>query len=123
MLHRPLPALILHLVIVCKPWRVAGEGKCPEQAREKGVRDWGMLKAGAVGTLWPRSARASHIRDSDGERAAMGQARDNHHGVMEPGTLNIPVSSQTSGKRKTENIDKMDITFMRERHKIQIKDF
>ena len=51
MLHRPLPALILHLVIVCKPWRVAGEGKCPEQAREKGVRDWGMLKVGAVGTL------------------------------------------------------------------------
>lgn len=51
MLHRPLPALILHLVIVCKPWREAGEGKCPEQAREKGVRDWGMLKAGAVGTL------------------------------------------------------------------------
>lgn len=66
---------------------------------------------------------ASHTRDSDGERVAMGQVRDNHHGVMEPGTLNIPVSSQTSGKRKTENVDKMDITFMRERHKIQIKDF
>ena len=51
MLHRPLPALILHLVIICKPWRVAVEGKCPEHASEKVVRDWGMLKAGAVGTL------------------------------------------------------------------------
>lgn len=55
---------------------------------------------------------ASHVRDSDGERAAMRQVHDNHHSVMEPGTLNIPVSSRTSGKRKTENVDKMDITFM-----------
>lgn len=55
---------------------------------------------------------ASHVRDSDGERAAMGQVHDNHQGVMEPGTPNIPVLSRTSGKRKTENVDKMDITFM-----------
>lgn len=42
----------------------------------------------------------------------MGQVHDNHQGVMEPGTPNIPVLSRTSGKRKTENVDKMDITFM-----------
>ena len=41
---------------------------------------------------------ASHVRDKDGERAAVGQVRDNHRGVMGPGTLNTRLISDVRQK-------------------------
>lgn len=107
----------MFIVIVCEALEGRGrrEGKRPERvSEEKGTETAGArsrCRGDAVTSL-----------STDGERVAMGEVHDNRRDATEPRTRNTRLVPDIR-QEETENVERMDnVTFMRERHTIQIQD-